>query len=115
LHMLGSVEEKQIVELGAGIGRFTGELAKTAKTVLAVDFMATSIEENKRVHSHLKNCSFQVADVTELAVAGGSCDVVFSNWLLMYLSDDEVRALATNMLEWVGDSRHYVYCTRLDA
>ena len=36
--MLGSVEGQRIVELGAGIGRFTGELARTARAVLAVGF-----------------------------------------------------------------------------
>ncbi len=36
LSMLGSVEGQRIVELGAGIGRFTGELARTARAVLAV-------------------------------------------------------------------------------
>lgn len=50
--MLGSVEEKRIIELGAGIGRFTGSLAATARNVTAVDFMANSIEENRRINGH---------------------------------------------------------------
>ena len=50
--MLGCVEEKRILELGAGIGRFTGHLAATARSVLAVDFMENLIEENKRANSH---------------------------------------------------------------
>lgn len=52
LAMLGCVEEKRILELGAGIGRFTGPLAVTARSVLAVDFMEHLIEENKRANSH---------------------------------------------------------------
>jgi phosphoethanolamine N-methyltransferase len=48
LSTLGSVVGKRVVELGAGIGRFTGELAKTAAHVLAMDFMDTSIEENRK-------------------------------------------------------------------
>ncbi len=52
LAMLGSVEEKRILELGAGIGRFTGHLAAPARSVLAVDFMENLIEENKRANSH---------------------------------------------------------------
>lgn len=52
LAMLGCVEEKRILELGAGIGRFTGHLAATARSVLAVDFMENLIEENKRANSH---------------------------------------------------------------
>lgn len=52
LSMLGCVEAKRVLELGAGIGRFTGSLAATARSVLAVDFMANLIEENKRANSH---------------------------------------------------------------
>lgn len=36
----------------------------------------------------------------------GSYDVVFSNWLLMYLSDAEVQALAVKILDWVSSSLH---------
>ena len=52
LAMLGCVEEKRIVELGAGIGRFTGALAATARNVLAVDFMEHLIAENRSTHGH---------------------------------------------------------------
>lgn len=33
-----------------------------------------------------------------------SYDVVFSNWLLMYLSDEEVEALAVKALNWVSSA-----------
>lgn len=54
--MLGSVSGKYVVELGAGIGRFTGALAATAKHVLAVDFMENLIAENRKVHGHRSAC-----------------------------------------------------------
>jgi phosphoethanolamine N-methyltransferase len=41
------VSGKRVLELGAGIGRFTGELAKGAAAVTACDFMDASIQENK--------------------------------------------------------------------
>ena len=63
LAMLGCVEEKRILELGAGIGRFTGHLAATARSVLAVDFMNNLIEENKRANSH-RFASTSTADYT---------------------------------------------------
>jgi 16S rRNA A1518/A1519 N6-dimethyltransferase RsmA/KsgA/DIM1 with predicted DNA glycosylase/AP lyase activity len=34
-----------VLELGAGIGRFTGELAKTAGHVLAMDFIESAIKK----------------------------------------------------------------------
>ena len=52
LAMLGCVEGKRVVELGAGIGRFTGCLAATARNLLAVDFMDNLIQENRRANSH---------------------------------------------------------------
>ena len=44
---------------------------------------------------------FLQADVTKLALEGSSQDVVFSCWLLMYLSDDEVCELVLMVL-WAG-------------
>mmetsp|Transcript_33320 Transcript_33320/g.60218 ORF Transcript_33320/g.60218 Transcript_33320/m.60218 type:complete len:262 (-) Transcript_33320:993-1778(-) len=91
-----------MLELGAGIGRFTGELVNGgAKSLIAVDFMQTSIDENKRVHGHLPNVSFLCADVTTLQLPAASIDVIFSNWLLMYLSDKEVGRLAKRSLTWL--------------
>lgn len=48
-----------------------------------------------------KNVRWEVADATELQLPAGSADVVFSNWLLMYLSDSEVAKLAGDALSWV--------------
>jgi hypothetical protein len=59
----------------------------------------------RRANGHLGNVDFRVADVTELQMPDGCCDVIFSNWLLMYLSDAEVAALANNMLRWVRGAR----------
>jgi hypothetical protein len=45
------------------------------------------------VNGHYKNIEFKCADVTspELKIPRTSIDLVFSNWLLMYLSDEEVE------------------------
>ena len=57
LARVGSVEEMRIVELGAGIGRFTGALAATARSVTAVDFMGHLIDENKKTNGHRCACT----------------------------------------------------------
>lgn len=103
LRLLGSIEDQRVVELGAGIGRFTGELAGSSKSVLALDFMENLIEENKVINSHFGNIDFRCGDVTELTLPEGSADIVFSNWLLMYLNDIEVANLAASMLSWVSE------------
>ena len=44
---------------------------------------------------------FLQADVTKLALEASSQDVVFSCWLLMYLSDEEVCEWVL-MVVWAG-------------
>uniref|UniRef100_A0A6U9RMU1 phosphoethanolamine N-methyltransferase n=1 Tax=Picocystis salinarum TaxID=88271 RepID=A0A6U9RMU1_9CHLO len=102
MRLLGDVKGKDVLELGAGIGRFTGELkVQGAKKVAAVDFMQNLVDENRKTHGHLEGTEFLCADVTELDFPANSVDVVFSNWLLMYLSDEEVKELACKMLLWL--------------
>ena len=48
--------------------------------------------QNEETNGHFQNVEFMCADVTSphLRIEPGSKDIVFSNWLLMYLSDEEV-------------------------
>lgn len=103
LSMLPPYNGKNVLELGAGIGRFTGELAKEAGHLLAVDFIDSVIKKNETQNGHLKNVTFKCADVTssDLKIDDGSMDLIFSNWLLMYLSDKEVRNVAEKMIKWL--------------
>lgn len=68
LGMLGSVAGKRVVEVGAGIGRFTGELARNASHVVAVDFMENLIEQNRISNAHCSNVEWLQADATQLQV-----------------------------------------------
>ena len=45
LSLLPPFQGKSVLELGAGIGRFTGELAKKAGQVIAVDFIESVIKK----------------------------------------------------------------------
>ncbi|EOA36459.1 hypothetical protein CARUB_v10011038mg [Capsella rubella] len=103
LCLIPPYEGKTVLELGAGIGRFTGELAQKAGEVIALDFIESAIHKNESVNGHYKNVKFMCADVTspDLKIADGSIDLIFSNWLLMYLSDKEVELIAERMLGWV--------------
>ncbi|CAO2197995.1 unnamed protein product [Urochloa humidicola] len=103
LSLLPSYEGKSVLELGAGTGRFTGELAKTAGHVLALDFIENVIKKNESINGHYKNTSFMCADVTspDLMIEANSIDLLFSNLLLMYLSDEEVKKLAERMVKWL--------------
>ncbi|KAF8037825.1 hypothetical protein BT93_B0617 [Corymbia citriodora subsp. variegata] len=103
LSLLPAYEGKSVLELGAGIGRFTGELAQKAGQLLALDFIDGVIKKNESINGHHKNVKFQCADVTspDLKIAEDSVDLIFSNWLLMYLSDTEVENLAERMVKWL--------------
>ena len=136
-----------VLELGAGIGRFTGELAQKAGQVIALDFIDSVIKkvcishldyiyssfvvklfplfalfpsngnlfysfafgysglQNESINGHHKNVKFMCADVTspDLNISAESTDLIFSNWLLMYLSDKEVNCVFIskhNMILW---------------
>ncbi|CAN0891459.1 Phosphoethanolamine N-methyltransferase [Linum grandiflorum] len=103
LSLLPLYEEKSVLELGAGIGRFTGEIAKKAGQVVALDFIESVIKKNENINGHFDNVKFMCADVTspDLNFSEGSIDLIFSNWLLMYLSDTEVEKLAERMMKWL--------------
>lgn len=108
--MLPCIKGKHVLELGAGIGRFTGDIAQEARHVTAVDFMQSFTDKNKEVNgAKYNNIDFMCADVTKLEFPRGSYDVIFSNWLLMYLSDEELEKLALNMLQWLKDDGYLFF------
>ena len=94
------LDGKQVLELGAGIGRFTSHVATTAKAVTAVDFTKQFIDENERANSEFENITYLVADVMDLNFADQSFDFVFMNWLLMYLDDPQIAQLQKSILRW---------------
>ncbi|KAG2254112.1 hypothetical protein Bca52824_084248 [Brassica carinata] len=112
LSLIPRIEGKTVLEFGAGIGRFTSELAQKAGQVIAVDFIDSVIKrfssppphtlQNENINGHYKNVKFMCADVTspDMKFSDESIDFIFSNWLLMYLSDKEVEDLAKKMLQW---------------
>ncbi|PQQ15486.1 phosphoethanolamine N-methyltransferase 1 [Prunus yedoensis var. nudiflora] len=103
LSMLPPYEGNSVLELGAGIGRFTGELAQKAGQLVALDFIDSVIKKNESTNGHHKNVKFMCADVTspDLKISEESVDLIFSNWLLMYLSDKEVENLVERMMGWL--------------
>eukprot|EP00743_Colponemidia_sp_Colp-15_P008101 GILK01008782.1.p1 GENE.GILK01008782.1~~GILK01008782.1.p1 ORF type:complete len:505 (+),score=91.76 GILK01008782.1:157-1671(+) len=89
----------QVLELGAGIGRYTSELAKRSSALMAVDFMPVFVEKNKESNKNFKNIAWTCADVMTLEFAAATYDIIFSNWLLMYLDDEQVQILAERLMK----------------
>ncbi|XP_041930038.1 phosphoethanolamine methyltransferase isoform X1 [Alosa sapidissima] len=109
LSLLPSVANKDVLELGAGIGRYTCHLIGKAHHVTAVDFMEKFVEKNREDNSHLGNADFLQDDVTQLNFPQNSFDLIFSNWLMMYLSDEELRKLIEKMLSWLRPGGHLFF------
>ncbi|KAM7417573.1 hypothetical protein PAMA_017285 [Pampus argenteus] len=101
ISMLPSLAGFRVLELGAGIGRYTSHLLTEATHVTAVDFMESFVERNRQDNGHHSNATFIQADVTKLEVPKSSIDLIFSNWLLMYLSEEELNSLIYKMLSWL--------------
>ncbi|XP_040184807.1 phosphomethylethanolamine N-methyltransferase-like isoform X2 [Rana temporaria] len=101
ISLLPSLKGLNVLELGAGIGRFTGHLAKLANQVTAVDFMQNFLDKNRADNGYRGNITFLQADVAQLELPDNSYDFVFSNWLFMYLNDTELMALIQKMLGWL--------------
>ncbi|XP_063613827.1 uncharacterized protein LOC134787065 [Penaeus indicus] len=98
---------KRVLELGAGIGRFTARLATVAGHVTAVDFMQEYIDKNEHDNKHMGNINFMCADVTKLDFPAGSFDLVFSNWLFMYLGDKETQDVFERCMKWLSPGGHF--------
>ncbi|XP_072423701.1 phosphoethanolamine methyltransferase, partial [Chiloscyllium punctatum] len=102
LGMLPNFKGQRVLELGAGIGRFTGHLAKRAGHVTAVDFMERFVAKNRELNGHHVNVSFLQADITQLELPRNSIDLIFSNWLFMYLTDVELLDVTRRLLHWLS-------------
>nr|CAG4636459.1 EOG090X0C0Q [Eubosmina coregoni] len=104
LSYLPAIDGKTVLELGSGIGRFTDHLAPRTAQLTTVDFMTDYVERNRQRNGHHSNVDFLRADVTQLDFPETTkFDCIFSNWLLMYLSDDEIKSLTRNMLRWLKE------------
>ncbi|KAI6242705.1 Methyltransf-11 domain-containing protein [Aphelenchoides fujianensis] len=92
-----------VVDVGAGIGRFTSTFAERAKLVISTDFIDSFIEKNRERNARFHNIEYQVNDAANLELEAESTDLLFTNWLLMYLRDEEVVNFLQNALKWLKE------------
>lgn len=101
LSLLPSFENKLVLDLGAGIGRFTKEFAKKAEQVTAVDAIEKFTQANREYNRSFQNIVYCTANVMDLLLHEKSYDFIFINWLFMYLEDAEVETLALRLKFWL--------------
>ena len=82
------------------VRRLSGEIAKKAKHIIATDFIESFVKENEETNGPKhSNMSFRTLDATKLDYPTNSFDFIFTNWLLMYLNDQEVENFTLNVLK----------------
>ncbi|HEY9702203.1 MAG TPA: methyltransferase domain-containing protein, partial [Allocoleopsis sp.] len=98
---LPDINGKNVLELGAGIGRYTQHLASLAQWVTAVDFVEKFIEQNKINNSDRRNITYYCNNVIALEFSSQVFDFIFINWLFMYLEDEEVKLLIDRLYNYL--------------
>lgn len=106
LSYLPSWEGKDVLDLPAGIGRFTGTFAEKAKSVVAVDFCSHFLDENRRQNKKFQNIRYLALDAMDLDFEENSFDLIFISWLLQYLEDEEVEAISSRLASWIKPGGH---------
>lgn len=102
LGLLPSFQGKRVLELAAGIGRFTGAFAKEASEVTTVEFMPNFVEESKRRNGAYANITYLCEDAMEVDFAESSFDLVFISWLFLQLEDEEMQQLTSRIERWLS-------------
>jgi phosphoethanolamine N-methyltransferase len=92
---------KTVLDLGAGIGRFTTEFARSAKKVISVDLCPHFIEANKTTNAFFQNIDWICKDAIDIDFTDRQFDLIFFHCLLMYLSENEIRFLSKKMKSWL--------------
>ena len=109
LAYLPPLQGTDVLDLAAGIGRFTGEFAKTCRSVAALDFNPLFLKENEKNNSHFSNIAFHCKDALDADFKPSSFDLVFISWLFMYLTDSEAVHLAANIVRWLKPGGHLFF------
>jgi ubiquinone/menaquinone biosynthesis C-methylase UbiE len=111
----------RIVELAAGVGRFTPRLAAMAGRdgkLTAYDFVEDFCDKNRATCRALGLDQVDVrAEDARITVLPTNLDLVFASWILMYLSNDEVLALLGKIASSLKSGGFFVFresCIKAD-
>ncbi|MCR8634242.1 class I SAM-dependent methyltransferase [Paenibacillus radicis (ex Xue et al. 2023)] len=94
-----------IVELGAGTGRFTASLAARAKSIIALDASEAMLRltADRLIQAGLTNWRTQAADHRMLPLEDQSADLIVAGWSICYLGSTNVQNWEQNIHEIVGE------------
>jgi len=103
---LPNIHSLNILELGCGIGRFTSYFAKYGSHVTAVDFIEKFIKKNQRRNKNHKNITYICSDVMDISLKNSEYDIIFLNWILMYLKDKDLVILLNRLFHALKPKGH---------
>lgn len=99
-------EGLNILDLGAGSGRFAESLAKKAKTLICTDIsrsMLNLLDRKLEKQKHDRNWKTLVADHRELPINDNSIDMVISGWSICYLTHSENEKWGDNLEQVIAE------------
>lgn len=106
-------ENKSVLDLGCGIGRWAEPLLPLCKIYTGVDFSEGMIEEAKKRCAHLMNentsfiCS-SVQDFLESEESDKTFDIIIVSYVCMYINDSEIERVMHRISE-IASEKCVVY------
>ncbi|NOU97745.1 methyltransferase domain-containing protein [Paenibacillus sp. LMG 31456] len=94
-----------IVDLGAGTGRFTASLAAKAKSIIALDASEAMlrITADRLTQAGLTNWRTQASDHRKLPLEDQSADLIVAGWSICYLGSTNVQDWEQNIHQVIGE------------
>lgn len=94
----GLVEDKNVFELGVGIGRMTQELSKRARSVVGVDMTPQMLDRAKENLKEAKNVKLILGKIADVEAAEKAFDLVFDSIVLLHIINPvELRSTVEKM------------------
>lgn len=96
-----------IVDMGAGTGRLSMELAPQAKSIIALDASEAMlrITADKLTAMGLTNWTIAVADHRKLPLPDHSADLIVSGWSICYLCSTDVQDWEQNLQDVIEECK----------
>lgn len=107
LREITPLENRTVLDLGAGTGRLTGLLAPHVSHIHAFDISKEMLRicRDKFLASGLSNWQVDIADHRQLPVENKSADLVVSGWSLSYLSVWNPETGQAELEKWLDEMK----------
>lgn len=106
---LGDLRTKSVLEVGTGIGRFTGDLAERASRVVSIDLSREMLK--RAMQTNLDGAFLLQAAGQNLPLRDGSFDSVLESTVLIHIVDDDIfEILIAESMRVLKPGGQIVFC-----